>query len=102
MTRRRAQPARRPETAEEQRLADMAEEAGTPAEPITIARDQAGIRQLAAAMRQVLPSGAVGRQEEWDEIAGRTLGALAGIQERQAELADESDEERTDGSTDAT
>jgi hypothetical protein len=94
MTRRKTTPARRPETAEEHRLAAMAEEAGVEAEPITLARDRGGIRILAAAMRQSLPSGAVGRQEEWDAIAGRTLGALAALQERAAEAAAE--KERTD------
>ena len=102
MTRRKPGAARRPATAEEARLAAMAEEAGVDVEPITLARDRDGIRLLAAAMRQSLPSGATGRQEEWDAIAGRTLGALAALQERAAAAraaADEAREERTDGTT---
>jgi hypothetical protein len=102
MTRRKPGAARRPATDEERRLAAMAEEAGVEAEPITLTRDQDGIRLLAVAMRQALPSGATGRQEEWDAIAGRTLGALAGLQEREAAAraeADEAREERNDGTT---
>jgi hypothetical protein len=100
MTRRKPAEARRPATATEERLAAMAEEHGVPIEAVTIPRTPTGIRLLAAAMREALPSGATGRQEEWDAIAGRTLGTLAALQERQAALeeqADEDEEERTDG-----
>ena len=93
MTRRKPTPARRPATDEERRLAALAEEAGVEAEPITLTRDRDGIRLLAAAMRQSLPIGSTGRQEEWDAIAGRTLGALAALQERAAAAAAEREEQ---------
>lgn len=90
---------KRPPTAEEQALEALAAEAGVPAEPITLTQDRTGIRQLAAAMRQVLPIGATGRQEEWDQIAARTLGAVAAIQQQAADAAEEREDD--DGTTDS-
>lgn len=100
MTKPKPKPAR-PATTEEAELAAMAAEAGVPElEPITLTQDLAGIRTLAAAMRQALPSGATGRQEEWEQIAARTLGAVAGFQQAARDRAAAEREERNDDGTD--
>lgn len=88
---------KRPPTTEEQELEAMVAEAGVRADPITLTQDLAGIRTLAAAMREALPIGATGRQEEWEQIAARTLGWVAGFQ--QAAVAAAEREERNDDDT---